>query len=283
MRAHPAASRTNTAELIPTGALVSFLGISFGLAWGIIALFIAWPDQMVALFGEITGDHPLFYLAVYAPAIAAFLLVLRHAGRAGLRRFLGRAMLWRCPLSWYAFLLLGIPLVFYLGAALQGNGLAGQGKEFATVPALLAALALAAIKGPVEEFGWRGFALPILQRKLAPAWCGLALGLAWGLWHFPAFLLSGTPQGAWSFAPFLLGTVAASVIMTALYNRSQGSILLAGLCHFQLMNPVWPDAQPYDMYLFVVVACGVLWIDRERMFSRSGALTQVVPARADAC
>ncbi|MCK7511306.1 MAG: CPBP family intramembrane metalloprotease [Desulfobacterales bacterium] len=58
-----------------------------------------------------------------------------------------------------------------------------------------------AIKGPVEEFGWRGFALPLLQRKMAPIWAGLLLGIIWGFWHLPAFLLSGTPQSAWSFTP----------------------------------------------------------------------------------
>ncbi|MGD9356257.1 MAG: CPBP family glutamic-type intramembrane protease, partial [Chromatiales bacterium] len=33
---------------------------------------------------------------------------------------------------------------------------------------LLVPLILALIKGPVEEFGWRGLALPLLQRKLTP-------------------------------------------------------------------------------------------------------------------
>ena len=124
----------------------------------------------------------------------------------------------------------------------------------------MAALALAAIKGPVEELGWRGFALPMLQRRFAPVWSSLILGLVWGFWHLPAFLLSGTQQSAWSFTPFLAGTVAISVIATALFNASRGSILLAAVLHFQLMNPIWPDAQPYDSVLLAVVAVLVLGI-----------------------
>ena len=50
-------------------ALVPFLLIVFGLASGIAALFILLPNQMAEVFGEWTGQHPLFYLAVYAPAI----------------------------------------------------------------------------------------------------------------------------------------------------------------------------------------------------------------------
>ena len=68
---------------------------------------------------------------------------------------------------------------------------------------LLIALLLVAIKGPIEEFGWRGLALPLLQAEvLLPCWAELILGTAWGFWHLPAFLLSGTQQSAWSFTPF---------------------------------------------------------------------------------
>jgi hypothetical protein len=53
------------------------------------------------MFGQLTGNRPLFFLAVYAPAIAAFTLVAINGGLTGLRRFLGRALLWRCSAAWY--------------------------------------------------------------------------------------------------------------------------------------------------------------------------------------
>ena len=65
----------------------------------------------------------------------------------------------------------------------------------------------------------------------------------------------------------MIGTIANSVIMTALFNRSGGSILLAMLYHFQLNNPLWPDAQPYDTYFFVLAAIGVVWANRDAMLS----------------
>ena len=261
---------------IPFISLVPFLLITFGLAWGILALFIFLPNQMTEIFGELTGQHPLFFLAVYAPAIAAFIVVTYNSGLGGLRRYLSRLLLWRCSLVWYAFLIVGIPLLFFCGSALKGN-LFEDPFPFSSFQSLILALAMTMVKGPVEEFGWRGLALPLLQRRFAPIWAGLILGVIWGFWHLPAFLLSGTPQSAWSFTPFFVGSVALSVIVTQLFNKSRGSILLPALFHFQCNNPIWPDAQPYDTFAFAAAAVLVVWINRKAMFSREGAVMEVIP------
>jgi len=133
------------------------------------------------------------------------------------------------------------------------------------------------VLGPIEEFGWRGVALPLLQRRLAPFRASLVLGLIWGLWHMPAFLMSGTPQSAWDFSPFVIGAIAISVILTPLFNASGGSILLAMLFHFQLNNPLWPDAQPYDSAVFAAAAVVVTWLNRKTMFARDSAIQRVIP------
>jgi membrane protease YdiL (CAAX protease family) len=49
--------------------------------------------------------------------------------------------------------------------------------------------------GPVgEEFGWRGVALPLLQRRFAPLWASLILGTIWGVWHLPSRICLGDPR-----------------------------------------------------------------------------------------
>jgi membrane protease YdiL (CAAX protease family) len=240
------------------------------------ALFIFLPEQITEIFGEISGRHPLFFLAVYAPAISAFIVILYRDGFTGLRRYLSRFLLWRCSWSWYCFLTLGVSLIFICGSAIKGN-LSTEIYPFTSFPSFLIALLFTAILGPVEEFGWRGLALPLLQRKLAPLWAGLILGIIWGFWHLPAFMLSGTPQSAWSFTPFFIGSIALSVIVTPLFNSSHGSILLPALFHFLLNNPLWPDAQPYDTYLFLVAAIIIVLLNRKTMFTRKAAVTEVVP------
>jgi uncharacterized protein len=261
---------------IQVSLLVPFLLITFALAWGILGLFIFLPDQMTRLFGELTGQHPLFFLAVWSPAIAARIVVTNKAGLGGLTRYLSRLLLWRTPSLWILFLLVGVPLLFIGGSVLKGNFFSDP-FPFATLASFFAALAFTAIKGPIEEIGWRGLALPLLQRCLAPFWACLVLGVIWGLWHLPAFLLSGTPQSAWSFTPFFAGSIAISVIITALFNASRGSILLPAVFHFQANNPLWPDAQPFDTLFFVAAAVVAVWFHRTSMFSTESGVTEVIP------
>jgi len=88
---------------IPIFSIVFFLLITFGIAWTILGLYIFLPDKMTGIFGEITGNHPLFFLAVYAPAIAALVIVFYKTGVGGLKLFLSRFFIWRISLSWYVF------------------------------------------------------------------------------------------------------------------------------------------------------------------------------------
>jgi hypothetical protein len=44
------------------------------------------------------------------------------------------------------------------------------------------------------------------------------------------------------------------------------------------MNPVFPAAEPYDTYLFVGVAFGIVCAKRATMFSKTGAFKCVIPA-----
>jgi membrane protease YdiL (CAAX protease family) len=254
--------------------LIPFLALAFGLTWGIAALLILFVDQITAIFGEIDRSNPLIILAVYAPGIAGVFLVWRHYGLEGLGSFFKRLTLWRAPVKWWLFLILGIPAVVYTGAAIKGT--IGDPFPFSPWYQVLPALALALFLGPIEEFGWRGLAQPILQRRFAPFWVGLILGIIIAAWHIPSFLLSGMPQSSWSVAPYFLGIVAVYVILTPFFNASKGSLLIAYLYHFQLMNPIFPDAQPYDNIIWIAVAVVVVWLNRDKMFRRGEGIKEVL-------
>ena len=250
-----------------------FFILAFGLGWGLGFLMVIFADQIETIFGEISGTNPIFVFVVYSPAIAALFLIWRAYGGRGLRSYFRRLTLWRMPAAWWLFLILGIPAVEYLGAAI--NGTIGD-FPFSPWYHVLPALAVVLVIGPMEELGWRGLALPLLQRRYAPLWASLILGGFWGLWHLPAFLLSGTPQSAWSFGPFIVGVLAISVLVTQMFNSARGSILLAALFHYQLNGPAWPDAQPWDNYIMAVIAVVVVLLNRKTMLRRGHGVTEVL-------
>lgn len=273
--------KSRKSKTMTTRTLIPFLALAFGLTWGIATLLILYADQIAAIFGEISLSNPLVILAIYSPGFAGLFLVWWYHGLEGLVRFLRRLTLWRAPLRWWLFLILGIPAIVYAGAAI--NGTLSDPIPFSSWTAALPALALAMFLGPIEEFGWRGLALPLLQRRFAPFWAGLILGIIWAVWHIPSFLMSGMPQSSWSVAPYFLAIVAVSVILTPFFNASKGSLLVAVLYHFQLMNPIFPDAQPWDNILWIAVAVIVVWLNRGKMFRREAGVTNLIgePKRAN--
>lgn len=264
---------------IPTVAVLWFFVVTFAITWCLLGIYIMAPDWARTSFGEISGTHPVFFLGTWAPAISAVCLVLAYAGLSGVKGLLSRLLLWRCSPGWVAFIFVGLPLVFIVGSFLKdGPVLTPFPAE--GVGALITVLFLMATLGPIEEFGWRGLAQPILQRHLAPIWAGAVIGAVWGVWHLPAFFLAGTVFGSWDFLPFFIGNITLAIIVTPLFNHTRGSLLWPMLFHWQLINPFWPDAQPYDTWLLIGVAALIVWWNRDMLFSREGAVTDVIPNRS---
>lgn len=83
--------------------------------------------------------------------------------------------------------------------------------------------------GPLgEEAGWRGFALPRLQRHLDPVSSSLILGFLWANWHLPLILAHVYNVAWWQFTVL---TMAASVFISLGVNLSKGSTLCAIVVH----------------------------------------------------
>jgi len=150
--------------------------------------------------------------------------------------------------------------------------------------------------GPVEELGWRGLALPELQRRFGDLGASLLLGLLWGVWHLPAFWLSELPQQhAYLFGGFVAGCMIVSILMTAVFNATGGSILWAFLFHWSLNDPLRLGKQAAPVVWFVLIAVIALvlvmrrgWLrPRLALASAAGVLIAMLalpfgPARATA-
>jgi len=87
--------------------------------------------------------------------------------------------------------------------------------------------------GPLgEEAGWRGYALPRLQSRMAAWRAALVVGAMWACWHLPLFLAGGFESAG--FIMFAAVLVAVSVILTFVANLSRFSVAAAVLAHFAL-------------------------------------------------
>jgi hypothetical protein len=52
--------------------------------------------------------------------------------------------------------------------------------------------------------------------------------------------------------------------------------LIAILYHLNMMNPIFPDAQPWDNFLFIFAAVIVVFLNRRNLFQRGAGVTDVL-------
>lgn len=182
----------------------------------------------------------LFILSTYTGPFSAALLVTNVIeGRAGLRKLFRRMGQWRTGIQWYLLVLLGYPVLLYGGLTLiLGPGLLADPIENAPLllsfylPNIVIGLLM---PGLGEETGWRGFALPRMERMYGPLLASLILGSLHALWHLPAYLTPGFFQeGPFDSVIFIANSgaiIASTFLWTWLFNNARGSILFAMLFH----------------------------------------------------
>lgn len=272
---------SHSSQEMGNGSLILFFVLTFAFTWSVCGAMLFFRAEIEAATGPIGYFNPVFILAVWGPAIAAFTLVSLRYGVKGLGNYLRRLTLWRMHWGWWAFLIFGVPAARYFGAALSGE--LSEPFPFSPWHDVIPQLLMVMVIGPVEEFGWRGFALPLLQRKMAPFWATLILGAIWGLWHYPAFIIEGTRQAeAGGFSPvFIVAAIFFSFAFTAMFNASRGSILIPVLFHYQLNNDALPDGGPGGLIAMILFMVVIVWLTRDRMFRRDGGVSDLLVARQD--
>ena len=103
----------------------------------------------------------------------------------------GQLLRWRVHPIWYVIGLLG-PFVLAAGAAALTVATGAPAPNIDAYTDWLgigvALVSTIVIVGLFEEVGWRGFALPRMQRRLDALWAALVLGVIWALWHLPELI-----------------------------------------------------------------------------------------------
>jgi membrane protease YdiL (CAAX protease family) len=258
--------------------LIVFFALAYGLSW------FVWGSALAEQRGLIDWAVPAEPFGFLAVSVAAVVATAFFGGRAALRAFGVRLVRWRVPVRWYvaAVALPALPAVAALGVHLA---LGGQHDIHALVP-LSATLPLLVSQVVThlltEEAGWRGVALPHLRAGLGSLPAGVVLGLLWAGWHVPLFFLAGTRQ-TYPFAGFLVMVVSISVVMTWVWDHTQGSVLVAAVFHaamntaWAVLNVLWGDLRLFWLCAAFTAAIAAIVATRQ---VRDAARTTPVQAEA---
>jgi membrane protease YdiL (CAAX protease family) len=245
------------------GQVAWFLALTFAITWSIAVAVLGFPDWFERTFGPLSSGAPAFYLAVWAPNIVAVALTLRYSGGPGLTDLLRAALRWRVGVAWWGLAAGFYPAILFVAglADVAAGRPAPDLDAWTVVPAALVGVAVITL-GPIgEELGWRGYLLPRLQPRWGPTGAALAVGLIWMIWHFPAFKVATLSQSQASYGAFLVSGVAISVFMTWIYNRTRGSVLVAGIIPHLVANATtgvarftWTEALVAALAALAVIA-----------------------------
>lgn len=214
--------------------LASYFVVAFAFSW-LIEVPVALSAQGIVASLPAPVVAIGIIVATFGPVVGAFVVTALIEGRSGVVGLWRRFVQWRVGVRWYAFVLLGIPLVVLVGAVLVPGAVAWfDPAAFGALAAYPLAFVLTLLLGgPLgEEPGWRGFALPRLQQRHGPLWGSLILGAVWAAWHLPLFW-SGvwTPPTVANIVMFGAMIIALTVIMTWVFKHVAGSLLIMILMH----------------------------------------------------
>lgn len=236
--------------------------IAFAISWAI------WLSMAVAGLRVHQGvGLPTHVPGLFGPFVAAFVMSAILRGRTGVRDLLGRMVRWRVAPVWH--LVAFSPLAFFAVAAVImaviGRGWPDLGElgRFSGLPAVgaFAMWFLLLGMGFAEETGWRGFAVPELERTRSMLSTALIVGVFWALWHVPSMLVIqnyrelGRPQ---ILPGFLIGILAGSIFLTWLFDASGGSVLIVALWH-ATYNLVAGTAAAHGLDAAIVSTAIMIW------------------------
>jgi len=223
----------------------------------LLAFLLSWYPWVVALAqGRSSGPNPL------GPLLAALVVAGIGEGWPGVRELLGRIVRVRFALKWYA-VVFGLPVLLLVTAvgilaAFGRVSLPPGAVNWREVPDRFLFILL--FIGLGEEPGWRGFALPRLQKQWSALGASLILAPIWALWHLPLF---GTEFPAPIILAFLFSLAGATLFQTWLFNRTNGSVFAQILLHATVNTVgaglVFPILKGPELVLFWYVY-SLLWL-----------------------
>ena len=222
-------------SFIQSHPIIAYFILAFAGTWLVISPLVMDAFEIIQLSDAV---WMLFYLlaSLTGPNLAAFWVTGVIEGKAGMGRLFRRMFQVRAGLHWYM-----VVLFVFLGVWLAAYSFLYNGVPLANLladPSVLVSVFLPniliglLIPSIAEEPGWRGFALPQMQKYYGPLTATLVIGFLHGIWHLPAlFTPMLGPFTMSGFIIFVLTAAAGTFIYTWIFNNTRGSVWIAMLLH----------------------------------------------------
>ena len=271
------ASAAGPLGLIRRHPIAALLVLTFGLTW-----LLEIPRVLDAR-GELPFAFPFWgvILMGWMPGLAAVIVAAATGGRPAVKTLFARVLIWRVGWPWY-LLVIGGTAAIWLSAVVVNPLFGGSGLQ---LPEFSLDLLIGLVINFVllflvnsEELVWRGSLLPRLQARWSALGASVFIGVFEGLFHLPLFFQPGSDQAATGLPVFVIGSAAAAIVVSWMFNNTLGSLLLVQLFH--IFANTWITlfaAAPADnvtsQWLFngllvvvaaiVLVACGARRLSRK--------------------
>jgi uncharacterized protein len=222
--------KNNPNSLNNTKKLIAYFILAYVISWS-IGIPLALSQQ-----GVIRPIFPLWahYFVAYGPTLSALIVTGVSEGQNGIRELGRRVFMWKVRPVWWLVALSPLTIGFLVGLMLNFAmdskvTLSTLGEVNFLPPIGIWALDLWVFTfGFGEEIGWRGYALPRLQKDQSALKATFILATLWALWHLPQFFYVFDPAIAIGWA---IGLLAGAIVFTWLFNSSDGSILIVAIFH----------------------------------------------------
>ena len=196
--------------------LFLFFCITYGLSWSLFYIGHQLDFVLIKLLG------------IWSPSITSICLTGYFYKKKGVFQLLNRFKRFKIKWYWWVLLIFLPAIIHFTGVKIWQLLYFGESFQ-ALIPMsywLSAIIPAFLIAGFGEELGWRGFALPRLQRHYSPIKTSFILATIHLLWHLPTYWLGGGIHNV-PFIYILAFVYPWTFIFNWLYNKSGGSMIFA--------------------------------------------------------
>ncbi|URZ00527.1 CPBP family intramembrane glutamic endopeptidase [Clostridium felsineum] len=213
---------------------LSFIVMTYLFSWIMWGVVYASYTGVISKWIYNERSRLLLILGSFGPTTISIFFTGILYKKEGIKKLLLRLTKWKYNPVYYIFVIGWYPIMCYITVLIYNFMNNNSNMWFGGKPnlILISTISILIFGGSLgEEIGWRGYLLPRFQEKSSPLKSGLLIGIVWACWHIPLFLISGTSQYGIPFALFLILDIYISVLITWVFNRTNGSLIFPILIH----------------------------------------------------